>query len=177
MEQWPQKPPRMRLRLLRHLFRGARGHESAAAVAAFRAQVQDVVRGLDDLQGVFDDDHRVARIHQAVEDQEELLDVGQVEAGGGFVQDVERAAGVAFGEFQGELDALRFAAGGSAASASVESLYVIFKVWALLFFNGLWIAEEQPRQHGAWSVRYKVQMGWRRLRLANWICVSSNELP
>ena len=40
----------MRIQLLGHLFRGAGGHESAAAVAAFRAQVDEVVCGLDDLQ-------------------------------------------------------------------------------------------------------------------------------
>ena len=34
-----------------------------------------------------------------------------MQASGGFVEDVERSAGVAFGEFQGEFDALGFAAG------------------------------------------------------------------
>lgn len=34
-----------------------------------------------------------------------------MQAGGGFVEDIERSAGVAFGEFEGEFDALGFAAG------------------------------------------------------------------
>ena len=34
-----------------------------------------------------------------------------MQAGGGFVEDVERSAGVAFGELQGKFDALGFAAG------------------------------------------------------------------
>lgn len=34
-----------------------------------------------------------------------------MQAGGGFVQYVKRSAGVAFGEFEGEFDALGFAAG------------------------------------------------------------------
>ena len=34
-----------------------------------------------------------------------------MQAGGGFVEDVECSAGVAFGEFEGEFDALGFAAG------------------------------------------------------------------
>ena len=45
-----------------------------------------------------------------------------MQAGGGFVEDVERSAGVAFGEFQGEFDALGFAAGeggGGLAEADV----------------------------------------------------------
>ena len=45
-----------------------------------------------------------------------------MQAGGGFVEDVECSAGVAFGEFEGELDALGFAAGeggGGLAEADV----------------------------------------------------------
>ena len=45
-----------------------------------------------------------------------------MQASGGFVEDVERSACVAFGEFQGEFDALGFAAGedgGGLAEADV----------------------------------------------------------
>ena len=101
----------MRFRLLRHLFRGAGGHEFAAAVAAFRAQIDEVVRGFDDLQVVFDDDDGVAFVHQAVEHQEQLFDVRQVEPGGGLVQDIEGAAGSPFAQFLGEIQALGLAAG------------------------------------------------------------------
>ena len=83
----------------------------AATVAAFRAQVDEVVRGLDDLQVVFDDDHGVAFVHQAVEHQEQLFDVRQVEPGGGLVQDIEGAAGGPFGQLPGEFQALGLAAG------------------------------------------------------------------
>src|SRR5687767_3928554 len=46
-----------------------------------------------------------------MEDGEELADVLEVEAGGGLVEDIEGAAGGAFGELGGELDALRLSAG------------------------------------------------------------------
>ena len=39
-----------------------------------------------------------------------LVDVGEMETGGGLVEDVERAPGVALGQFQRQLDALRLAA-------------------------------------------------------------------
>ena len=45
-----------------------------------------------------------------------------MQAGGGFVEDIKRSAGVAFGEFQGEFHALGFAAGeggGRLAEADV----------------------------------------------------------
>ena len=50
-----------------------------------------------------------------------------MQAGGRFVEDVERSAGVAFGEFEGEFDALGFAAGeggGGLAEADVAEAYV-----------------------------------------------------
>ena len=63
-----------------------------------------------------------AWIFQTAYDFQQQGDVGEVQAGGGFVEDVERSAGVAFGEFQGEFDALGFAAGeggGGLAEADV----------------------------------------------------------
>ena len=53
----------------------------------------------------------VAGVGEALEDLDELAGVGEVEAGGGFVEDVDGLAGGALGEFGGELDALGFAAG------------------------------------------------------------------
>ena len=50
----------------------------------------------------------VAQVGEAVEDFEELAHVVEVEAGGGFVEEVERAAGLALGELAGELHALGF---------------------------------------------------------------------
>ena len=55
---------------------------------------------------MLNDDHRVAGINQPTENFEQLLDIGEVEAGGGLVEDVQRAAGGAAGELAGELDAL-----------------------------------------------------------------------
>ena len=59
---------------------------------------------------MFDHDHGVALVGQAVEDFQELADVLEVEAGGGLVEDVEGLAGGSAAEFLGELHALGFAA-------------------------------------------------------------------
>ena len=75
------------------VFRGAGGDDAAAAVAAFGAQVDDVVGGFDDFEVMLDDDHRVAGIDQRVQDFEEFADVLEMQAGGGLVQDVDGAAG------------------------------------------------------------------------------------
>jgi hypothetical protein len=77
--------------------RACRCRPRAAAVAAFGAHVDEPVGGLDDVEVVLDDDHGVAVVAQAVEHAEQHLDVGEVQAGGGLVEDVEGAAGVALG--------------------------------------------------------------------------------
>ena len=59
---------------------------------------------------MFDDDQRVAVVAQRVDDLQQQRDVVKVQAGGRFVEDVERAARVALGQFERELDSLRFAA-------------------------------------------------------------------
>src|SRR6185295_1047100 len=77
---------------------------------ALGPEVDYPVGGLDHVEVVLDDQHRVAGVAQAVQDVQQHLDVVEVQAGGGLVEDVERAAGVALGELERKLDALRFAA-------------------------------------------------------------------
>ena len=93
------------------LFGRAVGDDLAAAFAAFGAEVDDPVGVADDVEVVLDDDDGVAEVGEAMEDVEELADVVEVEAGGGLVEEVEGAAGLALGELAGELHALGFAAG------------------------------------------------------------------
>ena len=68
---------------------------------------------LDDVEVVLDDEHGVAKIDEALQDVEELSNVIEVQAGGGLVEDVERAAGLALGKLASQFDALGFAAGKS----------------------------------------------------------------
>ena len=59
---------------------------------------------------MLDDDQRVALRDQPLQHLEQLLDVGEVQTGGGFVEDVERPAGGHLAELGGELDPLGLAA-------------------------------------------------------------------
>src|SRR5690606_19066265 len=93
-----------------NLLRRAGGNDAAAAVAALGAEIDDPVGGLDDVEIVLDHHHRVAGVAQPVQDPQQLLDVVEVQAGGGLVEDVEGPAGVALGELAGELYPLRLAA-------------------------------------------------------------------
>ncbi len=62
---------------------------------------------------VLDDQDRVAEIGEAIQDVEQLLDVVEVQARRGLIENVESAAGLATREFFREFDALRLAAGKS----------------------------------------------------------------
>ena len=80
----------------------------AAVVAGARAEVDDPVGVRHDRLVVLDHDHRLARVDQPVEQAEQLLDVGQVQAGGRLVEDVDAAL---LGHLGGELQPLALAAG------------------------------------------------------------------
>ena len=88
----------------------AGGDDVAAGVAAFGAEVYEVVGGFDNVEVVFDDDERAAGGDEGAEGLEQFVDVVEMEAGGGFVEDVERFRAGAPGQVRGEFDALGFAA-------------------------------------------------------------------
>ena len=113
----------------------ALGDQVAAIFAAFGAEVDDPVGVADDVEIVLDDDDGVAEVGEAVEHLEQLADVVEVQAGGGLVEEVERAAGLPLGELAGELHALRFAAGergGALAEVDVAEADVDERLQLLL---------------------------------------------
>src|SRR5713226_8574475 len=94
-------------------FGRALGDDAAAAFAAFGAEVDDPVGLLDDVEMVLDDEHGVAEINEALQNGEQFSNVVEVQAGGGFIENVKRAAGLALGKLAGQLNALGFTAGKS----------------------------------------------------------------
>ena len=88
------------------VFWRALGHDASTTVSAFGAEVDDPVRCLNDVEVVFDDDNGIAVVAQAVQHAQQQIDVVKMQACGGFVEYVERTAGIAFGQLQRELDAL-----------------------------------------------------------------------
>jgi hypothetical protein len=74
------------------------GHDLAAAVAAFGAEVDDPVGGLDDVEIVLDHHDRVALVDQLVQHFQQLGDIVEMQARRRFVEDVERAAGGALSD-------------------------------------------------------------------------------
>ena len=62
----------MRPFALCHFFRCALGHDLAPLFPAFGSKVNEVVGRLDDIHVVLDDDDRIAAVHEAIEDMDQL---------------------------------------------------------------------------------------------------------
>ena len=96
---------------MRHLFGCALRDNRAAAVASFRAQIDDPVGGLDHVEIVLDDDHGIAFVYQSLQHEQQFAHVLEVQARGRFVEDIHCLASGPALQLGGELDALRLAAG------------------------------------------------------------------
>ena len=103
----------MGARLGGDLLRRTARDDLSAALAPFRAKVDQPVGRLDDVEVVFDHDDGVAFVAQPVEHIEQLCDIMEVQTRGGLIEDVERSAGGALCELARELYPLCFAAGES----------------------------------------------------------------
>src|ERR1019366_4911127 len=110
------------------LFGGAGDHDAAAVLAAIGPQVDDPIRGLHYIQIMLDYHHRVAQVHQALQNVEQFADIVEVQAGGRLIEQVKGAAGLALAEFLGQLDTLRLAAGergGGLSEVDVAQAHVV----------------------------------------------------
>src|SRR5437660_6039019 len=84
----------------------AGGDHSATLVSAFGTEVDDPVGDLDHVEVVLDHDHRVAGVHESLEYLEQSLDIGEVQARGRLVEDVQGPPGRDLAELGRELHAL-----------------------------------------------------------------------
>ena len=89
----------------------ALSHYAATTFAALRAKVDYPVSLFNHIKMMLDDDDRVAKVCQPIEDLQQLLHIIKMEPGGWFVKDIERPPCLPAAELAGELDPLRLAAG------------------------------------------------------------------
>ena len=68
------------------------GTLAKTSAASFRSEVDDPVGALHDVEVVLDDDDGVSRIDEPLQNGEQALDVFEVKACRGLVEDVQRAA-------------------------------------------------------------------------------------
>src|SRR5437868_3394985 len=67
--------------------------DMAAGITPLGAEIDDPIGGLDDLQIMLDDEHRVPRRDQRMQHFEQFLHILEMQSGRRLVQNVERAAG------------------------------------------------------------------------------------
>src|SRR4026208_1175907 len=104
MQHLSQEMTSIRLFDLRHALRGACRYRASSSVATIWPEINDIVGGFDDIKIVLDDEHGVATIHQAGQDLEQTLDIGEVQTCCRFIQNVHGTSGAAPAQLTTELD-------------------------------------------------------------------------
>ena len=87
-----QEFPGVRGRNLDNIFRSACRDDSPSLIPALRTQVDDMIRRLDDVEIVFDDNHRITAIDETLQDIEQFVDIRRMESCRRLIEDVERLA-------------------------------------------------------------------------------------
>src|SRR5208283_2937868 len=93
------------------LFRRALGDDSTAAVSALWSQIDDPVRRFYHLKIMLDNDQGVSLVAQLKKDLKKFVNIGKVEAGCRFIQNVDRSSGRLLGELRCEFHALSLTPG------------------------------------------------------------------
>ena len=93
----------------RDLARRAHRDDVSAGFPAAWSQIDQPVGGGDHIKLVLDHHDRVSQANQLLEDHEQALDVGEMQARRRFVEDVQHATASGPAELGGQLDALGFA--------------------------------------------------------------------
>ena len=99
-------------------FRSAAVENLSAASSAARSHFDNPVGRADDVGIVLYDDDGVALVHELAKHAEQDADVLEMQACGGFVEDVERAAGILAGKLRCKFHALALASGKGVAGLS-----------------------------------------------------------
>ena len=111
-EDFFQKASRVGSSAGRDVFRSSGNHNLAAGVSTVGSEIDHVIGGLDHIEMVFDQKHRMAGIDETIQRVQQTLDVGEMQPRCRFVQDVDRVfAALDLAQFGRDLDTLRLAAG------------------------------------------------------------------
>ena len=84
-----QVDSRKACRVLRNLLRCSGRNHISALIAAFRAQVNDIVRCFDHIQVVLNYHNGVSGIHKQLQHLDQLVNIRGVQAGSRLIQDVD----------------------------------------------------------------------------------------
>lgn len=77
-------------RYFRHLFRSPFRHDLSTGRSSFRSEVDHPIGALDHIQIVLDHHDGIAAVHQLLQHRQELLDVLDMQPGGGLAHGPSR---------------------------------------------------------------------------------------
>ena len=95
----------------RHILRRTACNDAAAAFAAFRSHVDNIVRRFDHIQIVLNHDYRITSLGKLMQNLDQFMHVRKMKARRRLVQNINRFSRAPFTQFCGKLDPLRFTAG------------------------------------------------------------------
>jgi hypothetical protein len=94
-----------------NLFGSSNGDDPATTISAFGTKIDDVIHRLDDIQIVFDYEHRIPGVGQSLQYAEQAAHIFEMQASRRLIQDVERPPRGSLSEFGSEFHSLCFSAG------------------------------------------------------------------
>ena len=100
----------IRLFTFRHFFRSANSHNLAATVSTLRAKVNYIVRRLDNIKVVFNENYSIPRIHQSLKNFNQLVNIRRMKSRCRLVKNINRLACTALAQLSCKLNALCLAA-------------------------------------------------------------------
>lgn len=77
-------------RALGHFLRRSARNHGSAAVSALRSDINNIVRRLDDIQIVFDDNDGISALGQAVQNLHQFVDIRKMKSRRRLVENVDR---------------------------------------------------------------------------------------
>ena len=92
--------------LIRRTFK----NKIAALVSALRAKIDDIIRRLDDIEIVLNDNDGVAIVNQTIENTDELFNIIRMKTGRRLIKSIESLSIARSFQFISEFDTLRFTA-------------------------------------------------------------------
>src|SRR6516225_11523858 len=104
----PQIPSRMTGFDCSNSLRCSLCDDLTAEVSAFRTEINNPIRALDDLQVVFDHNQRISLVPKLEQNLQQLVNIGEMQTSSWLVQNVNCPAGRFLGQFRCQLYPLGF---------------------------------------------------------------------
>lgn len=98
--------PRVTFWALSHLVRRTRYQNLTTFFSALRTNINQIIRHLDDIEVMFDDQDRISSLNQFIQHVKKQTDILEMQSRSRLIQDVERMSRVSFGKFRREFDTL-----------------------------------------------------------------------